>query len=288
MCIRDSIYSGQEAIAVGAIGALKENDYIVTHYRDHGHALARGLDTKSVMAELFGKVTGCTKGRGGSMHLFDVSKNFMGGYAIVGGQMPIAAGLALSCQLKHEDKLVICYLGDGALNEGEFHEAMNLAAVRDLPIIYFCENNLYGMGIPVAETFAMAGQIYKVAEAYNMPGWQVDGMDILAVLESTKAATEHVKSGNGPVFIEAQTYRFRGHSIAEPASYRKRTEVRDWLAKDPIDSYRNLLIERSQAKEDELNKIDHDVYLEIEQAVIFAKESEFPDISSLYEDVYSD
>ena len=144
------------------------------------------------------------------------------------------------------------------------------------------------MGIPVAETFAMAGQIYKVAEAYNMPGWQVDGMDILAVLESTKSATEHVKSGNGPVFIEAQTYRFRGHSIADPASYRKRSEVRDWLAKDPIDSYRNLLIERSQAKEDELNKIDHDVYLEIEQAVIFAKESEFPDISSLYEDVYAD
>ena len=282
------LYIGEEAIAVGSISALREQDYIVTHYRDHGHALARGLDSKVVMAELFGKATGCSQGKGGSMHLIDTSKNFMGGYAIVGGQMPIAVGLALSAKYKGEDRLAICYLGDGALNEGEFHESMNLAAVWKLPVIFFCENNLYGMGAPVWETFAMAEEIYRVAEAYNMPGKRINGMDVLEVREATQEAVAYVSGGHGPIFLEAQAYRFRGHSIADPAQYRPRPEVEEWLKKDPIDGFKRDLLGQGLALESELEEIDEAVMREIEEAASFAASSPFPEPSALYQDVYQE
>ena len=280
------LYIGEEAIAVGSIAALRPQDYVVTHYRDHGHALARGLESKVVLAELFGKATGCSKGKGGSMHLFDVSRNFMGGYAIVAGQMPVAAGLAFSAKHQGEDRLAVCYLGDGALDEGEFHESMNLASIWKLPVIYYCENNLYGMGAPVWETFALYDQIHRVAESYKMPGRVLNGMDVMEVRDVTREAVEYVAGGNGPIFLEAQTYRFRGHSIADPAQYRTRTEVEVWLEKDPISNFKRQLLDEGVAVEQEFDEIGAGVLREIEEAARFALESPFPDQSALFEDVY--
>ena len=280
------LYIGEEAIAVGALSALRPQDWVLTHYRDHGHALARGMDAGVAMAELFGKATGCSKGKGGSMHLFDVSKNFMGGYAIVGGQMPVAAGLGLAAKLKGEDRLALCFLGDGALNEGEFHESMNLASIRNLPVIYFCENNQYGMGASVWETFALAADIYKLADAYKMPGRRINGMDVLEVRDAMKDAVDYVSNGGGPIFIEAQTYRFRGHSIADPAAYRLSSEVEEWLARDPLDSYRQKLMDEDVADESELAEIDAANLKAIEDAVDFAVASPFPDLSELFTDIY--
>ena len=280
------LYIGEEAIAVGALSALRPQDWVLTHYRDHGHALARGMDAGVAMAELFGKATGCSKGKGGSMHLFDVSLNFMGGYAIVGGQMPVAAGLGLAAKLKGEDRLALCFLGDGALNEGEFHESMNLASIRKLPVIYFCENNQYGMGASVWETFALAADIYKLADAYKMPGRRINGMDVLEVRDAMKDAVDYVSNGGGPMFIEAQTYRFRGHSIADPAAYRLSSEVEEWLARDPLYSYREKLMAEGVADESELAEIDAANLKTIEDAVDFAIASPFPDPSELFTDIY--
>lgn len=279
------LYIGEEAIAVGAISALRAEDYVVTHYRDHGHALARGMDPKSVMAELFGKATGCSKGKGGSMHLFDASKNFMGGYAIVGGHLPLAAGLALAAQYRGEDRVVLAILGDGALNEGEFHETMNLCAIWNLPVVFLCENNLYGMGAPVWATFAAYEEIYKFAGAYKIRGMRVDGMDVLKMREATLEALEHVRTEKEPFFLEARTYRFRGHSIADPAEYRQRQEVESWLAKDPITNMKRWLIEEALATEEDLSVIQQEVEREVEEAVRFADESPWPEPSALYEDV---
>ena len=280
------LYIGEEAVAVGSISALRPQDYVVTHYRDHGHALARGLDGAAVMAELFGKATGCSGGKGGSMHLFDASKNFMGGYAIVGGQMPVATGLALASKLKGEDRLTMCFLGDGALNEGEFHESMNLAAIRKLPIIFICENNLYGMGTPVWETFTLWEEIHRVAEAYDMPGRKLNGMDVLEVLAGTQEAVDYVSSGLGPILLVAQTYRFRGHSIADPAEYRQRIEVDTWQARDPVKSFKVRLLDMGVASEQELQLLEQSVTIEVEEAARFASESPFPEPSALYRDVY--
>jgi pyruvate dehydrogenase E1 component alpha subunit len=282
------VYSGEEAIAVGAISTLRPEDYLVTHYRDHGQALARGIEAKRIMAELFGKSTGCSKGRGGSMHIFDASKNFMGGYAIVGGQLPIATGLALASQYKGEDRLTLCFLGDGALNGGEFHESMNLASVWGLPIIFICENNLYGMGAPAATTLSMHDAIYKMADAYRMESHQVDGNDILAMRTLMLKVTESVIAGNGPVFIEAQTYRLRGHSIADPANYRPPKEVRFWIEKDPIPRFRKFLLAEGLSSEQELEVIDSSVDKEILDAVDFAESSPFPDDADLFTAVYQD
>ncbi|MBI4282169.1 MAG: pyruvate dehydrogenase (acetyl-transferring) E1 component subunit alpha [Chloroflexi bacterium] len=280
------LYIGEEAIAVGAISALEARDYVVTHYRDHGHALARGMEPGAVMAELFGKATGCSKGKGGSMHLFDVSRNFMGGYAIVGGQLPLALGLALASKYRGEDRVVLCFLGDGALNEGEFHESMNLASLWQLPVVFFCENNLYGMGAPVDQTLVFHQEIYKMANAYHMPSKRVDGMDVLAVREATRAAVELVRSGGGPFFMEALTYRFRGHSMADPAAYRTRREEEEWRERDPILALKNQMIADGLASEEELGATYREVEKEVEEAVAFADESPFPEPGALYEDMY--
>ena len=239
------LYIGEEAIAAGAISTLGADDYVITHYRDHGHALARGMNPNSAMAELFGRSTGTSKGKGGAMHLFDESINFMGGYAIVGGQLPIATGLAFAEKYKGTDNIVLCFLGDGALNEGEFHEAMNMVSIWKLPIVFLCENNLYGMGAPVKDTFAMHDTIYKFADGYKVKNARVDGMDVLAVNKITKEAIKIARSGAGPYFIEAITYRFRGHSVADPSEYRKNSEVVDWETRDPLSQYKLFLIKFS-------------------------------------------
>ena len=281
------LYIGQEAIAVGAISALREDDYIVTHYRDHGHALARGLDPKAVMAELMGKATGCSGGKGGSMHLFDVSKGFMGGYAIVAGQMPIAVGLALAIKQRREDRAVICFFGDGAVNEGAFHESLNLASLWKLPVLLFLENNLYGMGTHVERSHAGGKDIYLSADAYKIPAAQIDGMDVVAVRESTAEALQRVRSGDGPVFLEAMTYRFRGHSVADPSAYRDSTEVDEWRTKDPLDTFKRQSLENGLLEQDEIGQIAERVEATVEEAVRFAEESEEPSPESLYANVYS-
>ena len=280
------VYTGEEAIAVGAIAALTDRDYVVTHYRDHGHALARGLDTDGVMAELFGKATGVSKGKGGSMHLFDASKNFMGGYAIVGGQLPIAAGLALASQFNDENRVALCFMGDGALNEGEFHESMNLAAVWNLPVIFFCENNLYGMGAPSSDTLAVHRQMYKLADAYGMDNFRVDGNDVVAVHQLMMDVVDNVRAGKGPAFIEARTYRIQGHSIADPANYRPDEEVEYWRSQDPIPRFKDWMTGQGLAKEEEFSSIDSAVDQEVVNAAEFADASPFPGPEELLQGVY--
>jgi len=280
------LYIGEEAIAVGSINTLQPQDYIVTHYRDHGHALARGLHPNAIMAELFGKVTGCSKGKGGSMHLFDASQNFMGGYAIVGGQLPIAVGLALAAKHKATDQVVLCFFGDGAVNEGEFHESMNLASLWKLPMIFFLENNLYGMGSHIERTHAGGRDVYRVAQHYAMPAQQIDGMDILNVHHTTQEVVEWVRQGNGPYFLEALTYRFGGHSMADPIQYRDKLEGKPWESRDPIESFRQVLLEEGLLSLPEIDDLKNDVAVQIEDAIRFADESPLPDPKDLEADVY--
>jgi pyruvate dehydrogenase E1 component alpha subunit len=280
------LYIGQEAVAVGSIDSLQEKDYIVTHYRDHGHAIARGLSTSGLMAELFGKETGVSKGKGGSMHLFDAEKNFMGGHAIVGAQMPLSAGFALASQYRKEDSVTVVYFGDGATNQGTFHETMNLASVWKLPMVFFLENNFYGMGTSVERIRTNGKSFSNLAEGYGIPSTVVDGMDVLAVKETTKEVVDKVRNGNGPALIEATTFRFQGHSMADPAKYRESSEVDEWKKKDPVESFPNYLLSKniaSQAEIDEVKKIVND---EMESAVKFATESNEPDLNSLDKDVY--
>ena len=281
------LYIGEEAVAVGAISLLQPQDYIITHYRDHGHALARGMDPKACMAELCGRATGSSGGKGGSMHLFDADKHFMGGHAIVGGQMPIGVGMALGIKMKRQNGVVMVFFGDGAVNEGEFHESLNLASLWKLPVIFMLENNLYGMGSHVDMTHAAGRDIYNSAEYYKIPATQVDGMDLIAVREATSYAVDRVRSGSGPVFLEAMTYRYRGHSMADPVNYREMDEVDEWRINDPIDRFKALALGDGLITAGELERIDAQVSDEIEEAVRFARESPFPELDDLYKNVYA-
>ena len=281
------LYIGEEAIAVGSISTLGEQDYVITHYRDHGHALARGMDPKVIMAELFGKATGSSGGKGGSMHLFDASRNFMGGYAIVGAQLPVAVGLALAAKYRREDRAVLCFFGDGAVNEGEFHESMNLASVWQLPVIFMLENNLYGMGSHVERTHAGGKDIYVVADAYKIPAAQIDGMDVLAVREATEEALKRVRTGSGPVFIEAMTYRFHGHSMADPVAYRDSSELEQWRKEDPIEKLKVVALREELVTDEELRGIEAGVQATVEAAVRFAEESPEPELDTLNDNVYA-
>ena len=281
------LYTGQEAIAVGVMSALDGEDYVITHYRDHGHALSRGMDPKEVMAELYGKATGSSGGRGGSMHLFDVSRRFMGGYAIVGGQLPIAVGIALAVKYKKECSAVVCFFGDGAVNQGEFHESLNLASVWELPVLFFLENNLYGMGSHVDRTTAGGKDIYLKAEPYKIPAAQIDGMDLAAVREATTEAITKVRSGVGPVFLEAMTYRFRGHSVADPSAYRDSSEVEEWRAKDPIELFKAVSLEQDLITQEEIGDLGEEVDETMEEAVRFAEESPEPALDTIYDNVYA-
>jgi pyruvate dehydrogenase E1 component alpha subunit len=279
------LYIGEEAIAVGAISSLRDDDYIITHYRDHGHALARGVHPNLIMAELMGKVTGTSGGKGGSMHIFDVSKGFMGGHAIVGGQMPLAAGLALAIKYRGEDRAVLCVFGDGAVNEGSFHETMNLASLWKLPIIFLLENNLYGMGTHIERTRAGGKDIYLNADAYKIPAAQIDGMDVVAVRDSFTEALERIRAGEGPVFLEAMTYRFVGHSLQDPQSYRESAEVDQWRIRDPIDTFREASFVDGLLDDGQITRIGERVDAAISEAIAFAEQSDEPGPEALFENV---
>ena len=279
------LYIGEEAVAVGAIPPLEPRDYIVTHYREHGHALARGLETRRIMAELFGKATGTSKGKGGSMHLFDASKGFMGGYAIVGAMMPIATGLALASNYRDEGRICLCIFGDGAVNEGEFHESFNLAALWNLPVLFLLENNGFGMGTSVKRAHA-GKEMCHLADAFGIPSEMVDGMDVLAVREAAIRAINHVRSGKGPFFLEAITYRFRGHSMADPVAYRDKEEEQEWKRRDPVVTFRRELLQSRAASEENIAKIEHSVDEEIAEAVAFADASPNPAHDEMFKDIY--
>ena len=281
------LYIGQEAIAVGAISTLRPDDYIITHYRDHGHALARGMDPKVVMSELMGKVTGSSRGLGGSMHLFDVEKRFMGGHAIVGGQLPLATGLAMAIKHKKDDQIVLCFFGDGAVNEGEFHESMNLASMWGLPVLFFLENNLYGMGTHVDFTRSGGREIYTSADAYGIPATQVDGMDVLAVQEVTREAIQRIRTGEGPVFVEAMCYRFRGHSVQDPMFYRDKEEVKKWEARDPINIFEQMMINDGILESEDTQEVAKNVGQAVSEAVDFADGSDEPGFEAIDQNIYS-
>lgn len=259
------VYIGEEAVAAGAIPLLGAADAIVATYREHGHALARGIPARSIMAEMYGKVEGCSRGRGGSMHLFDVSTRFYGGNAIVGGGLPIAVGLALAEKLQHRDGVVACFFGEGAVAEGEFHESMNLAALWGLPLIFCCENNLYAMGTALARSESQTDLALRAA-SYGMPAWPVDGMDVRAVRSAMNRALESIRAGAGPHFLEFRTYRFRAHSMYDPERYRDKAEVDAWKHRDPITTF----VEREQITADELAALEQDIQIEIDEAVAYA------------------
>lgn len=279
------LYIGQEAVAAGVISALGGNDYVITAYREHGQALAKGCDSKEVMAELFGKATGLCGGKGGSMHLFDLEKRFMGGFAIVAGQMPLAVGLALSVAYRGEDAVVACLFGDGAVNEGAFHESLNLAKLWNLPVMFICENNQYGMGTAVHRAAAMT-DIARHACAYGMPGIHMDGMDVLAVYDTTVQAIRQIRENGGPVLIEAATYRFRGHSMADPLKYRMPQEEEIWKSRDPIPALADRMLRENLANREDLDAIRQSVDQEVEAAAAFAEESPFPPEEQLMQDIY--
>jgi len=245
------------------------------------------MDPKLVMAELYGKATGSSGGRGGSMHLFDASRKFMGGYAIVGGQLPIAVGFALAIKYRKEDGVVMCFFGDGAVNEGEFHESLNLAALWQLPVLFLLENNLYGMGTHVGRTHAVGTDLYLSAEPYKIPAAQVDGMDIVAMRDATVEAVKRVRSGSGPVFLEAMTYRFRGHSMADSSSYRDSVEVDEWRLQDPIERFKALSLEEGMITEEVISVQEEEAERAVQEAVRFADESPEPELDSLHDNVYA-
>ena len=279
------LYSGQEAVAAGATAGLHKDDYIISAYREHVQAIVRGAEPKRVMAELFGKATGLCKGKGGSMHLFDPSLNFMGGYAIVGGQFPIAVGLAFALAYRGEDRLAACFFGDGAVNQGTFHESLNWARLWNLPVLFICENNFYGIGTEVHRASALP-DIHKRTCGYDIPSEKVDGMDVIAVYQAVKHAAEWVREHNRPYLIEAVTYRFRGHSMADPAKYRSQAEHEMWKARDPIPSFARRLMAEGITTESRLEAIRQKCIAMVRDAVVFAEESPWPDDREVGEDIY--
>ncbi len=280
------LYIGQEAVAVGSLLAVNPEDYAVGGYRDHGYPLVRGAAPGPIMAELFGKRTGSVKGKGGSMHIIDKSVNFLGGYGIVGGQIPLATGAGFAIKYKGERKCVICYLGDAAVNQGAFLESLNMASLWKLPVIYIIENNRYGMGTPISRSIAIK-DLYKRADAFTMAGVAMNGMDVLDCYKVTREAAERAWNGEGPTLIEARTYRFRGHSMADPQVYRTKEEVEEERKRDPIVTLGALLLEKKHATQEDLEKIDEEAKAAAEEAVKFADESPEPSPDEIYEDIYS-
>jgi pyruvate dehydrogenase E1 component alpha subunit len=280
------LYIGQEAVAVGPAMALEPDDYMISAYREHGQILARGTPPGPVMAELFGKATGVSKGKGGSMHLFDVERGFYGGWGIVGAQIPLALGTAFASRYREDRRVTVCYFGEAAVNQGAFHEALNMAVLWKVPAIFICENNRYGMGTPIDVSSAVT-EVYKRAAGYNMVGEAADGMDVLAMYDAVKRAVDRARHGGGPTLLEARTYRFRGHSMSDPAVYRTREEVDEVRTHhDPIDMARHRILEKKLANEDALKTIDGEVRDLINQAAEFATHDPEPDVSELYTDVY--
>jgi len=281
------LYVGQEAIAAGIVPQLSADDALLGTYREHGHALIRGVPAGQIMAEMFGKATGCSGGRGGSMHLFDASRHFYGGNAIVGGHLPVAAGLALAdVVLGRISRVTACFFGEGAVAEGEFHEAMNIAALWDLPVLFCCENNLYAMGTSLTSSESQTDLALKAA-AYEMPSWVVDGMDPLAVAESAHRAINTIRGGGGPVFLELRTYRFRAHSMFDPELYRNADEVEQWKKLDPIQKLSDLLLEREQVTAAEVDEAWAAAKDETQDAVDFAEAAPLESVDTLEQHTYA-
>ena len=281
------LYIGQEAVSTGLISARRPEDRIITAYRDHGVAINCGISARQVVAELMGKATGISGGKGGSMHMADVSKNYWGGHAIVGAHLPLAAGLALGDHYQGNKAVTICMFGDGATNIGFFHEALNLAKVWNLPVLWVCENNQYGMGTAVDRASAVS-EIRQKAAGYGMKNEAVNGMDVMAVRETAIRLVEEIRAGSGPQFLEAHTYRYRGHSMGDPERYRKADEVHRWQEEDPIGYYHKFLVDKDIATDAELNGLDDQAIKEIDDAVEFAEASPNPAPEDLYKNIYAD
>lgn len=279
------LYIGEEACATGAMHALAEEDRVVATYREHGHALLRGVPMDAIMAEMFGKASGCSRGRGGSMHLFDVSRHFYGGNAIVGGGLPLAAGLALADKLQGESRVTACFFGEGAIAEGAFHESMNLAALWTLPVLFCCENNLYAMGTALSRSESQTDLCAKVA-SYNMDSFRADGMDVRAVFETVSRAAKQVRESGRPAFVELQTYRFRAHSMFDPELYRDKAEVEQWKTRGPIHSFSAQLKAEGLLTEDAFLALDAAAQVEVDAAVAFAEAAPWEPEADLLKDVH--
>lgn len=279
------LYIGEEAVAVGAMASLRPDDAVVSTYREHGHALARGVPANAIMAEMYGKVEGCSRGRGGSMHLFDVGRRFYGGNAIVGGGLPIAVGLALADRLRGRDRVTACFFGDGAVAEGEFHESVNLAALWSLPVVFFCENNLYAMGTALARSESQTDLAAKAA-SYAVDASSVDGMDVLACRDAAARAVAIARAGDGPAFVEFRTYRFRAHSMYDPELYRAKDEVDLWKTRDPIDALARRLADAGRVTAEERERMEAEVEAEVDGAVAFAEAGTLEPVEDLARFVY--
>ncbi len=281
------LYIGQEAVAAGTMSAITDRDNIITAYRDHAIAIAKGMSANECMAELYGKATGCTKGKGGSMHFFSKEKRFFGGHGIVGGQIGLGAGIAFAEKYKGTDSVTLCYFGDGAARQGLLHEAFNMAVLWQLPVIFICENNGYAMGTSVERT-SKVSDIYRLADGFDMPGDSVDGMSCEDVHRGIERAVKRAREGDGPTFLEIKTYRFRGHSMSDPAKYRSKDEVEEYKEKDPITEVLKVIETNAWATEAEIEAINEKVRLQVEECVQFAEDSPWPDDSELYKDIYVD
>lgn len=281
------LYVGEEAVAVGVMHNLSSEDYVLSTYREHGHALARGMSPEVIMAEMFGKVEGCSKGRGGSMHLFDTTLNFFGGNAIVGGHLPLAVGMALGSKKQKKGNITCCFFGEGAAAEGEFHESMNLAALWETPTLFVCENNLYAMGTAIRYTHSMQ-QLEKKGEAFGVQSSAVDGMDLLAVLEATNKAVDYIKKTGKPYFLVCNTYRFRAHSMFDAELYRDKKEVEEWKKEDPIPKFKSFLLDKKLITEKEIVAMEQTIEKLVEKSIAFAEEGTWEDVNDLYKNVYTE
>jgi len=280
------LYIGQEAVGVGAISALRPDDYVLTSYREHGQAIAKGISPDAVMAELYGKATGCSHGKGGSMHLFDAKLNFLGGHAIVGGQIPLATGVAFASKYKETDQVTVCFFGEAAVNQGAFHESLNMAQLWKLPCIYICENNKYGMGTSLERAMSLQN-ISEKACAYELESEYVDGMDVLAMRHATQRAVKRAREQSAPTLIEARTYRFMGHSMSDPGKYRTRAEIEKYQERDPIKLFTATLIENDILTDKGIEELEAEIKEEVEQAARFAEDSPEPEPEELYTNVYA-
>jgi pyruvate dehydrogenase E1 component subunit alpha len=279
------LYIGQEAVLAGAMTVLKKEDAMITAYRDHAHALAKGVPAREVMAELYGKITGCSKGKGGSMHMFSKQHRFFGGHGIVGGQIPLGAGIAFAEKYKKTGNVCVCYMGDGAVRQGAFHEALNMAMLWSLPVVYIIENNNYAMGTSVERTSNVT-ELYKLGLSFNMPSEPVDGMNPEAVHLAMQKACDHARDGKGPYLLEIITYRYKGHSMSDPAKYRSKDEVKEYKDKDPVELAGLKLLSKKWATQKEIDAIKARVNEVVEDSVKFAEESPYPDADELFKDVY--
>jgi len=280
------LYIGQEAVVAGSVEAMELGDKVITAYRDHVHPIALGVPAKEIMAELYGKRTGIVKGKGGSMHMFSKEKNFFGGHGIVGGQVPLGAGIAFADKYRGEKHVTLCYMGDGAVRQGAFHEALNMAMTWKLPVIFIIENNNYAMGTSVERTSNVL-DLYKLGHAYEMPSEAVNGMSFESVYDSVKAAMDRARNGDGPTLLEMKTYRYKGHSMSDPAKYRTKEEVEEYKRQDPIQQVLDHIIKNKYTTDEQLEAINNRVKEEVEECVKFSEESPFPEASELYEDVYT-